>query len=80
MKIYNEPTWQGLSPLCPNIDPEENICEDIVFVGKKMNYKLGKWIQQEGFGGAFPWAANYDSIQFNNSLVEWLAAGLQDTT
>jgi len=79
MKIYNEPTWQGLSPLCPNIDPEENICEDIVFVGKKMNYKLGKWIQQEGFGGAFPWAANYDSIQFNNSLVEWLAAGLQDT-
>ena len=68
LKIYNEPTWSGLSPDCPNIDPEENECNNIVFVGKRMNYVLGRWIKQEGFGGIFPWAANYDSNIYNASL------------
>jgi len=41
-----------------------------------MNLELGKLIASEGFGGVFPWAANYDSIEYNNSLVEWLYKGL----
>ena len=75
-KVYNEPTWGGLSPLCPNIDPKENVCDGVVFVGKDMNYRLGKWLQEEGFGGVFPWAANYDSYKNNNSLVNWLYRGI----
>ena len=75
-KIYNEPIWQGLSRKCPNIDPNTNVCEDIVFVGKKMNEKIGALIKKHNLGGAFPWAANYDSIQYNNSLIKWLNRGL----
>ena len=44
-----------------------------------MNYELGKWIQQEGFGGAFPWALNYDTPESNNTLVKWLNHGLKTT-
>ena len=75
-KTYNEPTWGGLSPYCPNIDPNQNVCDGVTFVGKKMNEDIGRLIKKEGFGGAFPWAANYDSIEFNNSLVRYLAAGM----
>lgn len=75
-KIVSEPIWRSLSPSCPNIDPVLNICRNITFVGKNMNFELGKWIASEGFGGVFPWAANYDSIEYNNSLVEWLYRGL----
>ena len=78
-RIYNEPTWRTLSPHCPNIDPTKNICNKVVFIGKKMNREIGRLIKREGFGGAFPWAANYDSLQHNNSLVRHLAAGLMDT-
>ena len=77
LKIYNEPTWGGLSPSCPNINPYENVCKDIIFVGKKMNYELGKWIKKEGFRGVFPWAANYDSNAYNNSLIDWLHRGIK---
>ena len=76
LKTYNEPTWSGLSQICPNIAPEENECDGVVFVGKDMNYRLGKWLQEEGFGGVFPWAANYDSCWNNNSLVDWLYRGI----
>ena len=75
-KIISEPTWTGLSPKCPNISPQQNICNGTVFVGKDMNKKLGTWIKAEGFGGVFPWSANYDTIQFNNSLIKWLMDGL----
>ena len=75
-KVYNEPTWGGLSPLCPNIHPSLNTCDGAVFVGKEMNERIGKWIKKEGLGGAFPWTLNYDSIQFNNSLVSWLTKGM----
>ena len=75
-KVYNEPTWGGLSALCPNIHPSLNTCADTMFVGKEMNERIGKWIKAEGLGGAFPWALNYDSIQFNNSLVAWLTKGM----
>jgi len=76
-RIYNEPTWGALSPHCPNIDPTKNICNKVVFVGKRMNREIGALIKREGFGGAFPWAANYDSLQHNNSLVNYLASGLE---
>ena len=77
-KTYNEPIWEGLSPKCPNVDPYQNVCDGVVFVGKDMNYRIGKWIKESGFGGVFPWAGNYDSCKYNNSLVEWLGRGLQE--
>ena len=54
-----------------------NTCNGTVFVGKQMNYELGKFIKNNGFRGAFPWAANYDSVEYNNSLVVWLFAGMK---
>ena len=74
----DEPSWQQLSLKCPNIDPSLNVCNEIVFVGKQMNYDIGHWIRKGGFRGAFPWAANYDSIQHNNSLITWLYNGLEN--
>ncbi|MDC0230369.1 glycoside hydrolase family 18 protein [Aureispira] len=73
-----EPSWNGLSEKCPNIAYNQNTCNGIVFVGKKMNYELGKWIKNEGFGGVFPWALNYDSNKYNNSLIKWLYKGVND--
>jgi len=71
----SEPTWHSLSPHCPNINPLQNTCNGTVFVGKQMNFELGKFIKENGFRGAFPWAANYDSVQYNNSLINWLILG-----
>ena len=65
-----------LSNFCPNIDRESNVCNNIPFVGKELNTKIGRLIKEHGFGGAFPWAANYDSIRYNNSLITWLKYGL----
>ena len=76
-KTLHEPTWTSLSKKCPNIDPDLNVCNDILFVGKKMNENIGKLAIENGFGGVFPWAANYDSIEFNNSLVKWLVKGFK---
>ena len=73
---HGEPTWNSLSEHCPNIAYDQNTCNGVVFVGKKMNYELGKWIKQQGFGGVFPWALNYDSNKHNNSLVYWLYKGV----
>ena len=75
-KLVGEPIWKTLALLCPNIAPEKNICNNITFVGKEMNKKLGSWVRKKGFGGVFPWAANYDTLQLNNSLISWLMAGL----
>ena len=72
----SEPLWNDLSQYCPNIHPSLNTCQNITFVGKKMNEDIGKFVKDKGFGGVFPWAANYDSYQHNNSLVKWLAKGL----
>ena len=77
LKKHGEPTWNSLSKKCPNIAYNQNTCNSIVFVGKKMNYELGKWIKQQGLGGVFPWALNYDSNKYNNSLVEWLYKGIK---
>ena len=74
----SEPLWKTLSEKCPNIDPAINICNGTVFVGKRMNYKIGEWIREKGFGGAFPWAMNYDTPYKNNSLVQWLWKGIKN--
>ena len=41
-----------------------------------MNLKLGKLVKKHRLGGVFPWAINYDSIEYNNSLINWLYNGL----
>ena len=74
----SEPIWRTLSPKCPDINPLQNTCNGTVFVGKDMNYRIGKFIKDNGFRGAFPWAANYDSVQYNNSLIQWLRKGLNE--
>ena len=76
---HHDPIWNSFSDNCPNIDYSNNVCNNRVFVGKKMNYELGKLIKQQGFGGLFPWALNYDSIKHNNSLIYWLNKGVQMT-
>ena len=65
----HQQTWNSLSKKCPNIEPSLNECNNILFVGKKMNENIGKLAIENGFGGVFPWAANYDSIEYNYSLV-----------
>ena len=75
-KVVGEPTWHGLSRRCPNVPETQCVCDGIPFTSKQMNYEIGQFIAQEGFRGAFPWAANYDSFMFNNSLVAYLAKGL----
>jgi hypothetical protein len=78
LKVLGEPLWSGLSPLCPNIEPHVCSCAGIPIISKQQNYDLGKWATQEGFRGFFPWAANYDTSDRNNSLIEWLGRGIQD--
>ncbi|ANS04210.1 acidic mammalian chitinase-like protein [uncultured Mediterranean phage] len=67
--------WNKLEQLCSNIEPEKNVCNGTVFVGKQMNYEIGKWLGEEGWKGSFPWAATYDSL--NQSLVKWLYNGFE---
>ena len=70
-----EPSWHSLSEHCQNVGYESNICDNVIFVGKEMNFQLGQLIKKEGFGGVFPWALNYDSYKYNNSLIYWLHKG-----
>ena len=76
-KTYGQPSWKSLSKKCPDINPNLNKCDDILFVGKMMNQNIGNLIKKNNIGGVFPWAANYDSIEYNNSLINWLYNGLQ---
>ena len=69
----SEPTWGDLSKHCPDIDPNVNKCNGVLFVGKQMNYNLGRWLRREGWKGAFPWALTYDSA--TQSLIQWLYRG-----
>jgi len=39
---------------------------------------IGAWVKNAGFRGVFPWAANYDSLRDNNSLITWVNEGLGD--
>ena len=69
-----------LSALCPNAPPEQHLCREIAYCGKAMNEAIGRAVREEGFRGVFPWAANYDSVEHNNSLAHWLRKGLRGKT
>ena len=77
LKINSQPEWSSLSQSCPNVDPSINICNGLLFVGKNMNYELGKYAKQN-FGGAFPWTLNYDSFENNNTLIDWFIKGVNE--
>ncbi len=74
-----EPLWSDLSPLCPDIDPKAIRCAGILVISKEDNFLIGEYIRKNGFRGAFPWAADYDSLEFNNTLAEWLFRGLNSS-
>ena len=74
-RLMEEPTWQSLSSKCPNVSLNQTICDDVLFVSKKMNYDLGKLIRKEKIGGMFPWMIDYDSYQNNNTLSKYLIEG-----
>eukprot|EP01051_Picozoa_sp_SAG22_P013438 SAG22_NODE_1504_length_4277_cov_4.550503_4_plen_588_part_01 len=73
----NEGAWGEVEASCPDAPPASNTCGGTLYIGKQMNFALGQLVQQEGFGGAFPWMANYDTAHHNNSLVAWLDKGLR---
>lgn len=79
-KIHSEPLWSTLSKSCPNAKPSQTVCDEIVYVSKDMNYRIGKLAVENKFRGLFPWALNYDSYEENNNtLVQWAYSGVQDT-
>jgi hypothetical protein len=41
-----------------------------------MNVEIGQYVRKAGYRGVFPWAANYDSPNANESLAVWLGKGL----
>ena len=51
--ILSEPLWRSLSTQCPNIKYTSNVCDGVVFVGKKMNYDIGSLIKEKGLGVLF---------------------------
>ena len=75
-KTYNEPLWCQLSEQCPNIDPNSTTCAGIHIVSKEQNLEIAQYVKNNNFRGVFPWAANYDSLTYNNTMAEWVHKGL----
>lgn len=71
-----EPGWGTLSKRCPGLAPNVCVCEGVYFASKQMNEEIGAFIKEEGYRGAFPWAANYDSPDPRESLALYLGKGL----
>ena len=44
--------------------------------GKALNYAIGYSAVKFGFGGVFPWTLNYDSFEYNNTLINYLYSGI----
>jgi len=74
--ISGEPGWGTLSKKCPGLKPDVCICDGVNFASKDMNFQIAKWVREEGYRGLFPWAANYDSPDRNESLAVWVGKGL----
>jgi hypothetical protein len=74
---HGEPIWRTLSKLCPDAAPEQHVCHGVTFCGKDQNHAIGAFVREQGFRGVFPWAANYDSFELNNTLAVWLGRGLR---
>ena len=77
-KILSENTWSYYSKKCPNVEYSTCICDGIPFVSKKMNEEIGLFVKINGFRGVFPWAANYDSFENNNSLADYIGYGVSN--
>ena len=67
------PTWSSLARRCPNVPYAANVCDGVVFVGKKMNYDIG--VLASGLGGVFPWELSYDAYGGNDTLAAYLVRG-----
>ena len=68
-------TWGAMSQQCPNVSAGQNTCGGEVFVGKRMNCKIGRIGRNAGVGGFFPWALSYDDYYENNTLSKHLMRG-----
>ena len=77
-KISSEPTDHTLSERCPDLPPDVCVCDGVYFISPNMAYELGVFIRKEHFRGVFPWAANYDSIQY--PLIDYIAQGFSATS
>ena len=80
LPYYTHPSqhpWGTVSPACPHVEPTVNTCGNQVFVGKAMNYAVGRLAADHALGGVFPWALSYDAFDNNNNntLVPYLYAG-----
>jgi hypothetical protein len=74
-KHHGEPTWHTLSPFCPEIADDGVVCDGIRTNSRQMMKELGEYLASEGWGGAFPWAADYDTPG-NLSLILPLSQGM----
>lgn len=74
-KHHGEPTWHTLAPFCPTIAWDGVVCDGVRTVSRQMMADLGAFIASAGWGGAFPWAADYDAVG-NMSLIEPLARSM----
>jgi len=74
-----EPTWASMSASCPNLGPDVDQCQGVRMVSKEQCRSIGAWVAAQGFRGVFPWAANYDSLTHNNTLITWVNQGLGRT-
>lgn len=75
-KHHGEPTWRSMAePFCPNITFDGVDCDGVRFNSRQMMFELGTFIADGGWGGAFPWAADYDAVG-NLSLIRPLAEGM----
>ena len=52
--------------------------EPIDALRREMNEEIGLFVKINGFRGAFPWAANYDSFENNNSLADYIGYGVSN--
>jgi len=75
-KYHGEPTWHGLSKLCPDIPVDTCECHGIPMVSKQECMEVGQLVKEQGFRGVFPWAANYDSTDPQDSMIHYVGVGL----
>ena len=77
--IHNQPLNCNLLEECPNISPSSYTCDNINIVSKQQNYMIGQLARNAGLKGLFLWAANYDTLLYNNTMARWAYAGLTGT-